>query len=201
MELQKIDDDLYSLGWFKEVAQKIMYLSDDVRNITMPVLDDDRFSDEENFFGDKDITYFNPDTAKNESVTLIGHCFDVPYIDSTITDSRAFITMETTITKLEGNHIKEIELFVYAFSRKDFIHMNLEEKNKYIKKGYSGNRIDMMVSAIALAFKEHANEFGIGQVSLNPRSPIVPYEPLASFYGKRMSFIISDFYIKPKNLR
>lgn len=199
--IQKIDDDLRSLGSFKDNMLNILYMSEDVRNLTMPVLDDARFDEHDNFFGRKEIPYYNPDTQETEYVDLTGHCFDVPYIDSTITDVRAIITLESFITKINGTHVKEVELDIFAFSHKALIHMSDTEKVSFSNRGYSGNRVDMMVSAIHSAVKKHAYDFGIGKIMLNTRNPVTPYMPNQDFYGKKISFLCSDFYIKPRNVR
>lgn len=203
MAIQKVDDDLKSLGKIKDYFSKILFNSEDVRNLTMPELDDNRFDELDNFFGGKKLEYYNPETKKYEYIDLQGHCFDVPYIDETITETKAVITMESFITKIEFEHIKEVQVDIYAFAHKDHIHMSSKEKLPYSKKGYSGNRVDMMSSAIWLALKE-ANmpkDFGIGKIMFNPRMPITPYQPNKDFYGKKLSFLCSDFFVKPKNQR
>lgn len=198
---QKVDDDLYSLGRYKDIMMDIFYQSEDIRNLTMPVLDDARFDLQANFFGGKELAYSNPDTGSTEYVTLPGHCFDVPYLDQSLTEERAVILLESLITRIEGPRIKEVEIDVYALSHKSFIHLSAAEKSSYLKKGYSGNRVDMMAAAIELAVKERAREFGIGKIRLNSQNPILPYETENSFYGKKLSFLCSDFFMKTRNQR
>lgn len=207
MAIQKVDDDLKSLGKVKDYIMKVLYNNEDVRNLTMPSLDDDRFDSVDNFFGGKNLEYYNPTTKKYEYADLLGHCFDVPYIDETITDSRALITMDSYIPELPSEHIKTIALDMFVFSHKSFIHMNSKEKASYSKRGYAGNRVDMIVSAIELALKEanqivnRPKDFGIGKIVMRERSPITPYEPNKEFYGKKISLLCSDFFEKPKNKR
>lgn len=199
----KVDDDLRTLGRCKDYISKILFNSDDVRNLTMPILDDDRFDALDNFFGGSKLEYHDKSTNETLYVDLLGHCFDVPYIVDTITETPALITMESYATRMENEHIKEIEIDIYAFAHKDHIHMNPKEKSQYSKRGYSGNRVDMMCSAIWLALKDanRPKDFGIGKINFNPRNPITPYQPNNSFYGKRLSFLCSDFFVKPKNQR
>lgn len=198
--INKVDDDLRSLGNFKDTMMNILFNFEDVRRLTMPRLDDDRFDESDNFFGGA-LEWTNPTDGLIERVNLSGHCFDVPYIDETIIDNRALITLESYVTRIEGEHIKEVALDIFAFSNKSFIHMPVSEKAFYIKKGYSGNRVDMMISAIELAIKQRSREFGIGKIMLAPRNPVVPYEPQKDFYGKKITFLCSDFFIKPRNKR
>lgn len=195
----KVDDDLRSLGSFKDTMMNILFNYEDVRNLTMPTLDDDRFDEFDNFFGGN--LEWTGTNGSVEHVELLGHCFDVPYIAETITDNRALITLESYITKIEGEHVKEVAIDVFAFSNKSFIQMSPKEKAYFIKKGYSGNRVDMMVAAIELAVKNRSREFGIGKIMLTHRNPVIPYEPQNKFYGRKMSFVCSDFFIKPQNKR
>ena len=165
----------------------------------MPELDNENFDITDNFFGGEKLEYYNPSTGSTEYVDLLGHCFDVPYIKPTITDTRAIICMETYITKLDSESIKEVAIELYVYSHKNFITMPRAESAKYKKRGYAGNRIDMLMSAIELSIKNRAYDFGIGKIALTANAPISSYEPNNDFYGKRMSFLCSDFFIKPKN--
>ena len=199
MAITKIDDDLVALGKCKAYISDILYHSDDVRNLTMPTLDDDRFDTLHNFFGGKNLEYFNPVTQKIEYVDLPGHCFDVPYIHEAMTNPCALITMDSFITKIENKQMKEIEIDIFALSHRDFIHMDTTEKDTYVQKGYAGNRVDMMVAAIEMALKtaEMPKDFALGRLRFKPENPIFPYESNTGFYGKKISLLCSDFFIRP----
>lgn len=194
-----IDDDLSALGKYKDTIGEILFSSNDVVNLVMPTLDNPNFDAADNFFGGEKLEYYNPETKEIEYITLLGHCFDVPYIKPTITDARALICMETYLNKVDGESIKEVALDLYVYAHKNFIAMPSTESGEYKKRGYAGNRIDMLMSAVEVAIKYRSRDFGIGKIMLKPVSPISSYEPNNDFYGRKMSFICSDFYIKPKN--
>lgn len=194
-----IDDDLRTLGKFKDMVMDILFKSEDVRDLCMPQLDNENLDVSDNFFGGKNLEYFDAESNEMKNVDLLGHCFDVPYIDLRINDTRALIAIESYVKRIEGDHIKEVELDIFVYSHKDIIHMDSQEKGKFINKGYAGNRIDMLCAAIINAIKTHSQDFGIGGLDLNPYNPIYPYEPKNEFYGKKISYLCYDFYIKPKN--
>lgn len=194
-----IDDDLRTMGKFKDMIMNILFKSEDVRDLVMPQLDNDNFDLSDNFFGGKNLEYYDAINNENKNVDLLGHCFDVPFIDERINDTRALITLESYIKRIEGSHVKEVELDIFVYSHKNIIHMDSKEKGKYIKKGYAGNRVDMLCAAVVDAIKEHSKDFGIGGLKLKPYDPIYPYEPKNEFYGKKISFLCPDFFIKPKN--
>lgn len=194
-----IDDDLKALGKYKDTIGEILLSSDDVVNLVMPSLDNPNFDVADNFFGGERLEYYNQAKNEIEYITLLGHCFDVPYIKPTITDARALICMETYISKVDGESIKEVAIDLYVYAHKSFVTMPHDESAKFKKRGYAGNRIDMLVSAIELEIKNNSRSFGIGKILLAPSTPIISYEPNHDFYGKKMSLICHDFYIKPKN--
>lgn len=194
-----VNDDLRTIGKFKDMIMDILFKSEDVRDLCMPQLDNDNFDVSDNFFGGKNLEYFDTDSNEIKNVDLLGHCFDVPYIDTRINDTRALITLESYIKTIEGDHIKEVELDIFIYSHKDFIHMDNSEKGKFVNKGYAGNRIDMLCAAVVDAIKDHSKDFGISGLHLNPFNPIYPYEPKNEFYGKKISYLCHDFFIKPKN--
>lgn len=203
MSIVTVDDDLKSLGSCKEYFSEVFFLNEDVRKLVMPSLDDSRFDERDNFFGGKKLKYFNPSSKEYEYADLPGHCFDFPYVDEKIVDSRALITMDSFLTKAGCGRTKEIQIDIFALSHKDFIRMDEEEKASYTAKGYAGNRVDMMVSAIELAMKyaERPKDFGIGRIFFKPENPITLFDQDKQFYGKKISLLCSDFFIKPKNLR
>lgn len=185
MAIKKIDDDFSILGRTKRLFASILLNDDDVRNLVMPKLDDEMSTIEENWFGNKE---------------LLGHCFNVPYIKKTITDSRNLITMESTISAIDSGTIKEFAVDLFVFCHRDTIDMDYEEKSKYESKGYNGNRVDMIIQAVYNAIKhyqfDNEQDFGIGDLRLIPNRPIKIYIPDERFYGKQLTYTCKDFYMK-----
>lgn len=191
-----IRDDLKSLAKFKEIMASILFESEDITDMVMPEPDDPRFDKSENFFGARDLPAEDPVTGEITYVTLTGYCFDIPYIKESITDDRTIITVDSSITKIQGEYIKEVGLDVCVLSPRDTADMNSEQKELFHARGYHGNKIDMIVSAIHTAVMEQARDFGIGKIRLAPEKPVISYLPNDNWYGRKISFLCSDFYKK-----
>lgn len=72
------------LSDMSRIKESLMYLFCDFEDITrliMPTLDNTNFTWEQNWYGgtfDKNIK------GQTEITTLLGHCFDTPYIEGTV---------------------------------------------------------------------------------------------------------------------
>ena len=84
--------------------------TDDITNLIMPHLDNENFTFDENWYGGKFEKNIN---GKTQITDLVGHCFDTPYIEGTVTDNRCAIFVETYLLKVENQHIKEVGVELY----------------------------------------------------------------------------------------
>lgn len=190
-------DPLWEFGAFKDTLQ-LLFMNDDlITSLVMPVLDDVNYSYEQNWKGG---SYSVDKYGKPGQTTLVGHCFTHPYIEETVRDARTFICMETTANIIPNQRIKNISLQIYVYSHHDILDLSLEESASFKQKGLAGNRCDMAMMAVnRLMFnKEIGREFGIGSVNFADRYPISTNVPNNKYYGRVLSYIISDFYITPK---
>jgi len=190
-----VEKDLQDLGHFKTLLQVIFENDEDLRNLVMPEPDDADFTPLQNWLGG---TYSieDADGTPQKTATLIGYCFDVPYIPPAVTDSRIVITMETSISKAVNERTKEVTTDIYVCCPKDRVLLTEQEKKHYTEKGYAGNRVDMCVMAIANAIKRNAGIFGIGNIRLLPEKAIEPHTPGEGYYAKRLSYTCQCFYMR-----
>lgn len=186
-----MENPLVSLGLIKEAVGNILMTNNDVSSLAMPYLDDEDYSFEDNWFGCK--------IGKNihgqvKDSRLLGHCKDVPYMDETITDTRSIILMETYPASISTSII-DYTLVINVICHRDVIKLDDDEKSEWRKKGYAGNRLDMICQAINLALTDESikDSFGIGTMRLDTRtSQLQSFKPNTNFYGRTMVYRIDD---------
>lgn len=190
-------DPLWEFGAFKDTLQ-LLFMNDDlITRLVMPELDDDNFSYEQNWKGG---SYTINKYGKTCQTTLVGHCFTHPYIEETVKDTRTFICMETTANLIPNTRIKNISLQIYVYSHHDILDLTSDESAYFTQKGLAGNRCDMAMMAInrLMCSQEIGRDFGIGSVNFADRYPISTNVPNNKYYGRVLSYVISDFHITPK---
>lgn len=185
-----MSNPLVLLGLIKESVGNILMTNDDVSELVMPFLDDDNYSFEDNWFGCK-IGEDIHGKAKNNR--LLGHCKYVPYMDETITDTRSLILMETYANVTTS--VIDYTLVINVVSHRGAVELDDDEKLKWHKKGYAGNRIDIICQAINNALTDDMikDSFGIGAMSLDTRVPqMQSFKPNTNFYGRTLVYRIDD---------
>nr|DAT25779.1 MAG TPA: hypothetical protein [Caudoviricetes sp.] len=187
---EMMDNPLVLSGLIKDVVGNIFLTNEDLTNLVMPVLDDDDYSYEDNWFGCRIKKNLN---GQLKDVSLVGHCKDTPYMEETITDARSMILMETYVNT--SSSILDYTLVINVVARKDVIDLDDDEKSEWRKKGYAGNRLDMICQAINLALTDESikDSFGIGAMRLDTRtSQLQSFKPNTNFYGRTMVYRIDD---------
>lgn len=185
-----MNNPLVLLGLIKEAVGNILMTNDDVSELVMPFLDDDDYSFEDNWFGSKIGKNIQGQVKDNR---LLGHCKDVPYMDETITDTRSLILMETYANVTTS--IIDYTLVINVICHRDVVELDDDEKSDWRKKGYAGNRIDMICQAINNALTDDMikDSFGIGAMSLDTRvSQMQSFKPNTNFYGRTLVYRIDD---------
>lgn len=189
-------------GGFKEALQKAFFEDEDIRELTMPKLDNENYSAEDNWYGG---TFYSEIDGKKKKEVLVGHCFDVPFIDETLTDNRLIITIEVLNRNLYyqnvgSDTIRALTIIVTVFCHKDcLIYPDQETRDlleKFRTRGYTGNRLDMVVAAIQRHIENEdfeyvdadGKKYGIGHASLLKRAPMESYQPNPYFYGIQMLY-------------
>jgi len=163
--------------------------------LVMPIPDSDLVEIEDNFIGgDFQVKVRNSDTGKYEIklLSLIGHLFDVPYIYATIQDDKNAICMDSSITKISGQAINEVTVQLFIMCHKSNINFSDEDRLKYKKLGFHGNRLDCIIQEIAKTVNG-SRKFGIGKMLPAPTNAVTPYYPNDNFFGKIMTYRCSDF--------
>lgn len=142
-----------------------------------------------------------------------GHCFLVPYIKNTIldtvTDTRMVICMETyNGTNYDSKSVKNVVIQFNVFCHKDGLDLITDEDKEFFEnmraKGYRGNRVDMVISAIMKRVDEthylrdkNGVNYGIGRPVTVPRESMLAYEPNNYFYGKQLLYQIPEIGVLP----
>lgn len=177
------------LGSYKKDIIHMFVANENIVNLVMPTVDDNRFEIGDNFLGGEFKTVEN---GVEKTITLIGHCFDVPFLYTTIPDNRNAIFIDTSISKADGESIKEMVVSIEIMCHKTNLKLNTPDRIKYIKKGLSGNRLDMIVQEIGLQLNS-SRDFGIGRFKVSNRNPIKSYFANEDYFGKIMTYTCEDF--------
>ncbi len=175
---------------------------DDLTRLIMPTLDNSNFTHEQNWYGGKFDTNIKGQT---EITTLIGHCFDTPYIEGTVTDDRCAIFVETYLLRSANQHIKEVGVDVMVVCHKDAVRLSDEDREYYESIGIYGNRVDSAIQVINSAIvnpkimDKIKQKFSIGDMTLLEKNPIQEYVPGTKFYGKVLHYTYQTFYLRKNN--
>lgn len=197
-------DPLSDMSRIKEYLINLFLDKDDIVNLIMPTLDDNHFTLNQNWLGGK---YEKNVYGETEIKTLLGHCFDHPYLEGTVTDSRCAIFIETYLNRVENRHIKEVGLDVFIVCHKDMVQLSDEDKDYYRSIGIYGNRVDSAIQLInsAILDIETMNNikkrYSIGSMDLAEEEPLKQYIPSTKFYGKCLSYTYNTFYQRKDNMR
>lgn len=187
------------LSDLSRIKESLLYLFKNTKDITklvMPNIEDERFSFEENWFGGK---YTKNIKGKTEIANIVGHCFDVPYIDGVITDNRCAIFTETYIIKAESAYIRQVGVDIFVVCHKDSVRLTPEETEYFNSIGIYGNRVDSAIQAINSAITdseimfEIQKKYSIGDLILSERNPLERYVPGTKFYGKCLHYTYHTF--------
>lgn len=181
--------NFYELGSYKKDIMNMFVANEDIVNLIMPTPDDKRFELGDNFLGGKYKTVKN---GIEETVELIGHCFDVPFIYASIPDNRNAVFIDTTISRADGESIKEMTVSIEIMCHKTNLKLDTQDRIKYIKKGLSGNRLDMIVQEVGLQLNS-SREFGIGRFKVSTRNPVKSYFANENYFGKVLTYTCEDF--------
>lgn len=187
---EKDINPLSKLATYKEDLINIFMNDSLVQGLVMPVWEDNTFSEKQNWRGG---TYTNKNGITKE---LIGHCFDVPFIDTTLSKEIAAIFIEDTISELKENSIQSMSLQIMIICHKKMLYLDNESRKSFESIGYYGNRVDMLVQVINSIFlqsNKKSDKFGIGKLRLDTRNPVRTYVPNSEFYGRVMNYTIYDF--------
>lgn len=195
---------LSDIGRIKESLMSLFFDTDDITRLIMPESDNTNFTREQNWYGGK----FETNTENQTSITtLMGHCFDIPYIEGAITDNRCAIFIETYLTKAANQHIRETGVDICVICHKDFLKLSEEDKQYYNSKGIYGNRVDSAVQLINSTIlnpnvMDYIKEnYSIGNMNLSEENPLKQYLPKAEFYGKCLSYTYQAFYQRKSHIR
>lgn len=110
------------------------------------------------------------------------------YVDDTVTESAAYIWVETDIPRVDNSTIKDMHLYVTIACSKDFM-----EIKKKIISGLAGNRRDNLVRYIDKVING-SDVFGIGKLKLTSMVTLTSSNQL--FTIRELTYEVPDFNIK-----
>lgn len=125
--------------------------------------------------------------------------YDIPYAPENMSQQHCAIFVETSITALEGNRIKEVSLDISVACAKESSTLSEEEKSYYQALGIYGNRTDCLLQAIhTLITASEAAEilkkkYCISSLSMISKNPIETLETSEGFFGKQMHYSYRSF--------
>lgn len=200
----KYYDPLSDMSRIKDSLMSLFCDLEDITRLIMPTLDNTNFTWEQNWYGgrfDKNIK------GQTEITTLLGHCFDTPYIEGTVKDNRCAIFIETYLSKVENQHIKEVGVDIMVVCHKDSVRISDEDKAYYNSIGVYGNRVDSAIQVINSSIlntkimDKIKQKYSIGEMNLLEKNPIQQYVPGTKYYGKVLHYTYQTFYQRKNNIR
>lgn len=204
MAKEKYYDPLSDMAMIKDSLVSLFCDTEDITRLIMPQLDNEDFTFEQNWYGGKfDKNIF----GKTDIQTLVGHCFDTPYIEGTVTDNRCAVFIETYLTKVENKKIKQVGVDIFIIAHKDSVRLSDEDKEYYQSIGVYGNRVDSAVQVINSTINNEKimdaikKKYSIGDLTFTERNPVKQYIPATKFYGKCLSYTYNTFYQRKDNVR
>lgn len=204
MAEEKYYDPLSDMSRIKESLVELFGDIEDIANLIMPNLDDERYTWMENWLGGN---YIETVDGETNIINLIGHCFDIPYVEGTISDNRCAIFMETHLLKVENQHIKQVGLDIFVVCHKDAVRLSRDEKEYYNSIGIYGNRVDSAIQVINSTINDKElmkgikEKYSIGELTFVERNPLKQYIPATKFYGKCLSYTYQSFYQRKDKTR
>lgn len=193
---EKYYNPLLDMSSIKESLMSLFCNSKDITKLIMPSLDNTDFTLEQNWYGG---TYDKGISGKTNPTTLTGHCFDTPYIEGTISDDRCAVFIETYLSKIENQRIKEVGVDIMVVCHKDLTKLSKEDKEYFNLSGVYGNRIDSaieVINSLILNSDTIKESYSIGNMNLTKIAPLNQYVPDTKFYGKCLSYTYQSFYRK-----
>lgn len=193
----KYYDTLSDTGRIKTGLMSLFCNTKDIARLIMPAPDNDTFTWEQNWYGG---SFDRNDNGKTETVKLAGHCFDIPYTEGIITDNRCAVFIESYLTKIINQRIKETKVEVCVLCHKDSLRLSDEDMEYYNAKGIYGNRIDSAIQMIHTTIINPATmdsaikKYSIGNMNLSEENPLKQHTAGTGFYGKCLSYTYQSFY-------
>lgn len=156
--------DIRDCGLYKEKIMQVFFASNDVLEILL-----DGAIQETN--GTEKIMEFNE------------HVKSHLFIDDVLENPESYIFFDLAIKGI-SSQIKNCKVYVYAICHRDIL-------DGYAKKGYYGNRADILAQTIEkeLTNRKNANSFGIGELTLDG----VDIYNSKNYYGRILTFDIRAF--------
>ncbi len=180
--------EFHALGAYKEKIFDLILkhdLSELLIDILMPTIKNENFDKTENFLGGK---Y----RINGQQIILERHIFDVPFIYSTVTDTRGVICMDTNISGCSKS-LKEMIIDISVACHKNILEIDDDVRMKYFKLGYIGrNRVDIAIAIIGDILND-SDKFGIGKLVPAKYDPTQSLFPNRDFWEKILRYSCTDF--------
>ena len=172
---------LKDLGKYKSNILTSLLNSDDIKDI----ITDGKY-DEEEWYGIND----------DDNGILYKQIFPALYIDETQTEVKSYICFDTECPRIPTGTTKNVKIIVWCLCHKQ--HM------RYNKKGYWGNRADILADAVEQTLREFEKnnikkgkgKYGIGSLQLE--SVTIRSSDNKKYYGRQLVFNAPDFLFKDK---
>ena len=128
----------------------------------------------------------NPNIDLNEpsSAEWEDHIFDYAWVDDTVQEASAFITVDVDIPEISSGTIKEMRVYVQVLISQTYMQLPSD-----LFPGIKGNRRDNLVRQIDLLLNG-SYEFGIGMLNLTSIRTVTAAN---KFSSKLLTYEVSDF--------
>lgn len=128
-----------------------------------------------------------------------GYVYDYDFTNDTTKEQKTFVFVETDIDSVDRNIFTNFTLYICFFTHKDLVRLTdetlptvKEVKDMGCFASSRANRIDALGEIIDKIINGNQKIAGIGTVTPNPRSYWKRYSPNNHYYGRCLSYTISN---------
>lgn len=186
------------LGGYVNKILKIIINSDDCINLISP--------DENNLFDIQDVllggrlssVQYDPVQKKNITTmhNLQPYIYDFCYTIGTTDKEKVFICVDATIDSMTNIFLTDFSLHLYIYAPKSMNRLSTFTTPTLAdmeQKGYCGNRINMLCSALDKNLNGNSTFASIGNVKPANRNHATIFCPTVDYYGKHLIYTVSGY--------
>ncbi len=172
--------ELYPLGKFKDIIRKTIVGDLDCQDIILG----EKCADLEKYDA-YDIL------MGNKNLGLEGQVKDRLAMLSTQLTAKTYVMVDTIISNMDSKYIKTIDIYIEVYSHLSFIDLSVDENDKFVQKGYLGNRVDILLDMICRLLT--SKTMGIGETRIKSLRPMSYIQPTPDYYGKTIILTVPEF--------
>lgn len=184
--------NLSFVGNYKDKIIKLLVENEDIIRLINPEIDEEY----NGIIDEKDVLLGGRWVIGGKVHYENGHIYDYNFATDRTDDVKTFIFVEVIVDNVYDTAFTNFKLIICPFAHKDLVRLDktsIPTKSEMQKKGYSGNRIDMLCDVIDKIINGN-NTMGIGNVEPCYRDYLQMFLPNYRYYGKCIAYTVKNYY-------